>query len=90
MTHRKNTIATVFAGAAIATVASAAVITSSLAAIKRAPHPRTHASQSYNAWGSTRPRFELNQWSGGARTEQGRSDVWGHWGAYYGPMIHAP
>ena len=20
----------------------------------------------------------------------GRRDVWGHWGAYYGPMVHAP
>jgi hypothetical protein len=19
-----------------------------------------------------------------------RPDVWGHWGSYYGPMVHAP
>jgi hypothetical protein len=24
----------------------------------------------------------------GLHTGYGRSDVWGHWGDYYGPMVH--
>jgi len=27
---------------------------------------------------------------GGRFRGYGDRDVWGHWGAYYGPMIHAP
>jgi hypothetical protein len=27
---------------------------------------------------------------GGVHQDNGRHDVWGHWGAYYGPMIGDP